>query len=164
LGTLLKRGIPTTEQHRGAARFGWEMRRVLVCVDEVKRDAVAFALGESEFQVHVARNRVQAVERMREERIDIVILEASFDQSEQGAAFVLREINGLRPTERRRLFLVQLTDIGRSMDAHIAFINNVSFIVNPEDMSRLAPMLDRGLREYNELYRNFNEALQMSAL
>ena len=48
---------------------------------------------------------------MRENRLDVVLLDQDFDAAEQGAAFVTREVTILRPAQRRRLFFVLLSPV-----------------------------------------------------
>jgi hypothetical protein len=50
------------------------------------------------------------------------------------------------------------------MDAHAAFLQNVNAIINFSDIGELARILEHSLREYNELYKGFNMALNMPAL
>ncbi len=152
LSALLQQGT------QGADK--WEPRRVLVCAVEPHGEEVARSLAEkSEYQVYVAANKAQAFERMHDERMHVIILSPDFDPVEQGAAFITREVNALRPAERRRLFFVQLANNGRTLDPHAAFINNVNLIINPEDIGKTPRALERALRDYNELYRNYNSSL-----
>jgi hypothetical protein len=101
---------------------------------------------------------------MRANKMDVVVLEPQFDPGEQGAAFVIREINVLRPPQRRRLFFVLLTPSLRTMDAHAAFLNNVNATVNVADIEELPRIMEVALREYNELYREFYSAFGLTAL
>jgi hypothetical protein len=78
--------------------------------------------------------------------------------------FVSREINVLRPPQRRRLFFVLLTPSLRTMDAHAAFLNNVNAIVNVTDIEELSRVMEVALREYNELYREFYSKFGLTAL
>jgi hypothetical protein len=114
--------------------------------------------------VYVAENKAQAIERMRDERMDVIMLASDFDPVEQGAAYITREVNALRPAERRRLFFVQVADTGRTLDAHAAFISNVNLIVNCEDIEKSPRALERSLRDYNDLYRNFNSVMGVSPI
>ncbi len=75
---------------------------------------------------------------MRENRMDVVLLDQEFDPTEQGAAFVTREVTVLRPAQRRRLFFVLLSPVLRTMEAHAAFLNNVNAIVNHKGHRRRA--------------------------
>ena len=151
------RGLPTT-------RHVWNPRKALVCVPEGNREKVARDLMESGYQVFVAQDTRQAVDRMRENELDVVLLDPRFDPQEQGPIFVTREVNILRPAQRRRLFFVLLSPSLRTMDAHAAFLNNVNGIINVNDIEELPGLLERRVREYNDLYKEFNSALGVSAL
>jgi len=50
------------------------------------------------------------------------------------------------------------------MDAHAAFLNNVNAIVNINDVSELPRILELAFREFNELYRELNQAFNLGAL
>jgi hypothetical protein len=92
------------------------------------------------------------------------LLEPHFNPAEQGSAFVVREINVLRPPQRRRLFFVLLSPSLRTMDAHGAFLSNVNAVVNVTEIEELPRVLEVALREFNELYRDFYAASGLKAL
>ena len=142
----------------------WNKRKVLVCAGETYREDIARRLAENNYQVFVAEETRQAVETMRSNQLQVVVLEAQFDPTEQGAAFVVREINVLRSPQRRRLFFVLLSPSLRTMDAHTAFLNNVNAVVNMADLEELPSILEVALREFNELYKDYNGALTLAAL
>jgi CheY-like chemotaxis protein len=133
-------------------------------VPEGNRETAARGLAENGYQVFVAQDTRQAVDRMREKDLDIVLLDPRFDPGEQGAIFVTREVNILRPPQRRRLFFVLLSPSLRTMDAHTAFLNNVNAIINVNEIEELPGLLERRVREYNDLYKEFNSALGVPAL
>jgi len=160
---LLAKGGNQEPQNPGA-RPSWDQRKALVCTGETYRDTVARRLTESGYQVYVAEDTRQAVETMRANKMDVVLLEPQFDPTEQGSAFVSREINVLRPPQRRRMFFVLLSPSMRTMDAHAAFLSNVNLVVNVADIDELHRILELALREYNELYRDFNTAFNLTAL
>src|SRR2546428_895810 len=149
---------------RGRKRATWDRRKVLVCTSPAYREAIAQLLAEQDYDVFVAENLAEGLGRMREERMDVVILDANFDPLEQGVAFVTREVRLLRPSERRRLFFVYLTARVRTMDPHAAFLQNVNLVVNPSDVEQLPEALEVSIRHYNELYRGFNRAQDLAPL
>jgi hypothetical protein len=149
---------------RGRTRPAWDRRKVLVCASPAYREVIARPLAVADYDVFVAENMSQGLGRMREERMDIVILDANFDPLEQGVAFITREVRLLRPSERRRLFLVYLTSGVRTMDLHAAFLHNVNLVVNPSDVEQLPEALEVSLRHYNELYRDFVRALDVAPI
>lgn len=146
------------------ARPAWDKRKALVCTSEPYRETVARKLSDTDFHVFVAEDTRQAVETMRANKMDLVMLEPQFDPAEQGSAFVIREINVLRPPQRRRLFFVLLSPSSRTMDAHAAFLSNVNAVVNTADVEELPRIMEVALREFNELYRDFYSASGLTAL
>jgi predicted Zn finger-like uncharacterized protein len=149
---------------RGRPRPAWDRRKVLVCASPAYREVIASPLAASDYDVFVADDTVQGLGRMREERMDIVILDANFDPLEQGVAFITREVRLMRPSERRRLFFVYLTSGVRTMDLHAAFLHNVYLVINPSDVEQLPEALEVSLRHYNELYRDFVRALDVAPI
>ena len=152
------------EPENPGARPAWDKRKALICSSETYREPLARRLTEGGYQVFVAEETRQAIETMRSKQMDVVLLDPLFDPAEQGSAFVVREVNVLRPTQRRRLFFVLLSPSLRTMDAHAAFLNNVNAIVNLNDLDDLERVMDIALREYNELYREFYQAFGLTAL
>ena len=163
LAHLLSKGAPR-ESERPGARPSWDKRKALVCSSETYREPVARKLSENGYEVYVAGDTRQAVETMRSKQMDVVLLDPQFDPPEQGSTFVIREVNVLRPAQRRRLFFILLSPSFRTMDAHAAFLNNVNAIVNVHDLDELDRVMDIALREYNELYREFYGAFGLTAL
>jgi predicted Zn finger-like uncharacterized protein len=161
---LLQRSAPGKESAVDSSRLAWERPRALVCTTPAYREAVARSLASDNYQVFVADDTTQAIERMREDHMDVVILEPGFDAVEQGAAFVTREVSIMRPAERRRLFFVHLSPSARTLDAHAAFVNNVNLVVNPLDIEILPQALARALRDFGELYRDFTSALKIAVV
>src|SRR5215208_3597597 len=100
---LLSKGT-TSNAENPNARPSWDKRKALVCTSEAYRDVVARKLSDVGCEVFVAEDTRQAVETMRANKMDVVVLEPQFDPDEQGSVFVIREINMLRPPQRRRLF------------------------------------------------------------
>lgn len=152
------------EKEKPGSRPAWDKRQALICAAEPLREPVARKLTESGYEVFVAEETRQAIESMRSQQMDVVLLDPQFDPAEQGLAFVVREVNVLRPSQRRRLFFVLLSPSLRTMDAHAAFLNNVNTIVNVNDLDDLERVMDLALREYNELYREFYSASGLTAL
>lgn len=160
---LLSQGVSKGSEGTNA-RASWNKRKALICAAEQYREGIARSLSENGYRVYVAEDTPQAVETMRANQLEVVLLEPQFDAGEQGAAFIVREINILRPAQRRRLFFVLVSPSLRTMDAHAAFLNNVNAVVNISEVGDLPRILEVTFREYNELYREFNKALNVNAL
>jgi predicted Zn finger-like uncharacterized protein len=141
-----------------------KMRKVLICGAPEYRESAARSLAEHDYEVFVAEHTQQALGRLREESMDVVLLDANFDPVEQGTAFVSREIKSLRPAQRRRIFLVYLSSTTRTMDLHSAFLHNVNLVFNPSDLDKLPEALEASIRNYNELYRDYFAALNVASI
>jgi len=159
--SLLK---PETIDRVSPVRPAWSRRRVLVCTASEYSERIAGSLTENGYEVFVAEDTQQAVDRMRESHLDVVILDQSFDPQEQGVAFVTREVQVLRPVQRRRIFFVSLAASKRTMDTHAAFLQNVNAVVNLNELDELPRILERSIREFNELYKDFNAACGVAPL
>jgi len=142
----------------------WDHRRVLVCTAKKYSEPIARGLTQDGYEVFVAEDAQQAIERMRESRVDVVVLDGEFDPAEQGAAFVMREVTILRPAQRRRIFFVCLSATKRSMDGHAAFLQSVNLVINTAELKEFSALLGRALRDFNELYCDFNVALNVSPI
>ncbi len=148
----------------GRNRPAWDRRKALVCGSPAYRETIAESLTKHGYDVFVAENMAQGLGRMREERMDVIVLDANFDPVEQGVAFITREVRLLRPSERRRLFFVYLTSGVRTMDLHAAFLHNVNLVINPSDVEQLPDALDISIRHYNELYKPLYNALDIAPI
>ena len=132
-------------------------RRVLLCLGQ-KRDMIAKILVNSGYKVYLAQTPAQANERMREGKTEILIFSPDFAAEFGGAAILQQKLNAMYSSERRRLFLVSVEDGGTTLNAHEAFIRNINLIVNSNDVEKLPLIMNRALRDFNELYHYFNVA------
>jgi predicted Zn finger-like uncharacterized protein len=164
LAEVLRHADSGAPKSVASKRPAWSRRKALICVDDERRSPIANGLVERDYEVFVAENTAEALGRMREDRIDVVLLDGDFDPVEQGFAFVTREVKLMQSSERRRLFLVYLTPNARTMDSHAAFLHNANLVVNPADIERLPEALEVSLRYYNELYRDLNRVLELAPI
>ncbi|HEX5708462.1 MAG TPA: hypothetical protein VFX96_14260, partial [Pyrinomonadaceae bacterium] len=146
------------------ARPVWDRRRALVCMSTSHGEEIARGLAASDYDVSVASDSQQAVGAMREGKVEVIVLDPEFDMGKQGAAQVTREVNTRRPSERRRLLLVEVSPTVRTGDAQAAFLANVNLVVNTRDVAELPHVLERTLHEFNDLYKDFNRALGVAEL
>ncbi len=132
-------------------------RRVLLCLGS-KRDVVAKPLVDAGFKVYLAETPAQANERLREGKTEILIFSPDFAVDFGGASILQQKVNMMSAAERRRLFFVSIEDGGNTLSAHDAFLRNLNLIVNTNDIGQVPLILNRALRDFNEIYRNFKEA------
>lgn len=138
-------------------------RRVLLCLGE-KRDEIANLLVKTGFKVYIAETPAQANERLRDGKTEILIYSSDFAAEFGGAAIIQQKANSMGASNRRRLFLVALEKEGATLSAHEAFVRNVNLVVNVSDTPQLPIILNRALRDFNELYNHFNHAVGLSPI
>jgi predicted Zn finger-like uncharacterized protein len=138
-------------------------RRVLLCMGQ-RRDAVAKTLVGNGYKVYTAETPAQANERLRDGKTEILIFSPDFAAEFGGAGMLQQKINGMSSTERRRLFLASVEDGGTTMNAHEAFLRNLNLIVNSADINQLPLILNRVLKDFNEIYRYYNNAVGAMAI
>jgi CheY-like chemotaxis protein len=166
LASLLRRGTGgnASEAAAPSGRRAWERRRALVCVGSGFGGDAMRSLGDAGYEVIIADNAAQAIERMKEEMADVVVLDPEFDMRVQGPAQISRELTSMRTSERRRVVFVLLSNTARTGDAHAAFLAGANLVVQMKEAPELARALERNIRDLNELYRDFNKALGLAEL
>ena len=138
-------------------------RRVLLCLGQ-KREETAKKLAEAGYKVYIAQTPAQANERLREGKTEVVVFSPDFAAEFGGAAILQQKANAMYSSERRRLFLVSLEDGGTTMNAHEAFLRNLNLIVNTNDLPQLPLILNRALRDFNDLYHYLNKSLNLESI
>lgn len=168
LASLLRReasGEGAVAGAGGPSRRDWEeRRRALVCAGSAFGGDAVRALRQAGYEVAVAADSAEAVERMREDQFRVLVLDPEFDARGQGALRIGRELATMRMAERRRLVFVMLSNTARTGDAHAAFLSGANLVVGMKEVAELPRALERNIRDLNELYRDFNKALGLAEL
>ena len=138
-------------------------RRILLCLGQ-HADETAKILAKAGYKVYVAQTPAQANERLRDGKTELLVFSPDFAPEMGGAAIIQQKANAMYSSERRRLFLISLEDSGTTMNAHDAFLRNLNLIVNTNDVAQLPLILNRAIGDYNDLYRNYNNATNVAAI
>jgi predicted Zn finger-like uncharacterized protein len=146
------------------ASRAWKRRRALVCAGSAFGGDAVRALRQAGYDVGVSSDAAQAVEGMREEHLDVLVVDPEFDTRGQGSLQIGRELATMRMAERRRLLFVMLSNTARTGDAHAAFLAGANLVVQMKEVAELPRTLEKNIRDLNELYRDFNRALGLAEL
>jgi CheY-like chemotaxis protein len=145
---------PTPAQEFGNQRF------VLVCEDSPERQAVIkAALDQLGFTMYAAKNTEDALERLRRDTFEVVILDEQFQGGSALDNDVLKTIVMLPMSTRRYIFVALLGRAYKTFDNMLAFSRSVNVVVNLNDLPHLPAILRKGITENNEFYRIFREML-----
>jgi CheY-like chemotaxis protein len=135
-------------------------RFVLVCEDSPERQAVIkAALDQLGFTMYPARNVEDALERLRRDSFEVVILD---EQYQGGGALdndVLQALQTMPMSTRRYMYVALLGRTYKTFDNMMAFSRSVNVVVNLNDLPHLPAILRKGITENNEFYRVFREIL-----
>jgi predicted Zn finger-like uncharacterized protein len=132
---------------------------VLICLPDSLREAVMLSLNEAGWKTYVAEKPTQALETLEDMRIGTLIYSSKFAQESRGAFAIESYLFKKVPSERRKTFVVLLSDEVQTCNAHEAFLKNLNLVVNTSDAYNLPLILRRSRRAYDEIYRHFNKAL-----
>ncbi|MFQ3580734.1 MAG: zinc-ribbon domain-containing protein [Chloracidobacterium sp.] len=137
----------------------WQRRQTLLCLtDQAQIQQVLEKLDHNAYAPSVCEEAAKAIELMRDSQIDLVLLDPQFDSANQGGIAVLRHVNSLPPKYRRRTYLVLISPQVKTLDTYMAFLNGVNLTVNAADVETINLILERSIRDFNELYRCYNTA------
>ena len=158
LADLLLSGAKTAHvQSPEAAK--WSRRRVLLCLEDASaREKLRASLDPSRYEIFSADFAPEAIEILHESRAEVIILSPAFDSEHQGGGAMIQYVNSLTPQVRRRTYVVLLSPQMRTHDTYLAFANGVNLTVHPEDITSIQSIFERSVRDFNELYRPFNQA------
>jgi predicted Zn finger-like uncharacterized protein len=139
-------------------------RRVLLCLGQKHRDRTAKLMAEAGYKVYIAQSPGQANERLREGKTELLIFSPDFAPEFGGATILQQKLNAMYSSERRRLFVAALDENGTTLSAHEAFLRNLNLVVNTNDLEQLPLIINRALKDFNDLYHYFNKASGLAAL
>lgn len=145
-------------QHSHHPTHNLPQKQVLICLDGERSQKIAQLLDEAGYTVYLAENPAQATEKIRDADVDVLVLSSDFALSFNGYTVLTQLLNMLPAVERRKIFTVSIEDNLQTFNTHEAFLRNLNLIVNRNDIHHLPSIINRALRDYNELYRYFNPA------
>ncbi|OYT72396.1 MAG: hypothetical protein CFK52_05100 [Chloracidobacterium sp. CP2_5A] len=141
----------------------WQRRQALLCLaDSAQTQQVLDKLDHQLYAPTVCNEASKAIELMRDTQVDMVLLDPQFDSVNQGGIAILRHVNSLPPKYRRRTYLVLISPQVKTLDTYMAFLNGVNLTINAADIETINQILDRSIRDFNELYRCYNAAAGLS--
>jgi CheY-like chemotaxis protein len=140
--------------------FIQQQRLALVCEDSAERQGVIkAALDQVGFTMHAAKNAEEAVERLRRDAYELVILDERFKGSTSLDNPVLEALRTMTMATRRYIFVALVGREYKTFDNMMAFARSVNVVVNPNDLPHLPALLVKAMNDNNQFYRVFREVL-----
>jgi CheY-like chemotaxis protein len=129
-------------------------RMALVCEDAPERQAVIHAaLDQIGFTMYPAKDSTEAIERMRRDNFEVVIIDEQFQGSTPLANPVLTAMRAMPMSTRRHMFVVLLGREYKTFDNMMAFAKSVNIVVNLNDLPHLPAILVKGINDNNDFYK-----------
>jgi hypothetical protein len=151
-------------QPQGVEIDKWQRRRILLCLeDNNMRERLRGRLDSTRYEIFTAESASEASELVVDSRSEVIVLSPGFDPERQGGAALMLHVNRLTPQARRRTFVVLVSPQLRTLDTYLAFANGVNLTIHPEDVDSFQSIFERSVRDFNELYRPFNQASGIDA-
>jgi CheY-like chemotaxis protein len=142
------------------AADAFEARLALVCEDAPERQALIQAsLEQIGFTMLAVRSAEEAIERLRRDVYELVILDEQFQGATPLDHPVLTALRAMAMTQRRWTFVVLVGREFKTFDNAMAFARSVNVVVNIDDLPHLPAILKKGITDHVEFYRTFRQVL-----
>jgi CheY-like chemotaxis protein len=138
-------------------------KTALVCAESVLRDSLTGALGQLGFKCHQAETGDLAIERLRYNRYDCVLIHENFGGSTLRTNPVLSYIAPLPMNIRRDWYVGLIGSSFKTLDAMQAFSESVHLVLNPLDLPNIVAVLKKGLAEFELKYRVYRNVVESEA-
>jgi DNA-binding NtrC family response regulator len=149
-----------TAQELLESEFVENRRLALVCVDHAQQlETIKAALVALGYTVHLATEPVRALESLRQNRYDMVILHEEYGGSAEHN-LVLQTIQPMAMALRRYLCVGLIGRHFRTFDHMMAFVKSVNFVVAERELSKMQVIVQQAVSEHEQFYRVFLESLR----
>jgi CheY-like chemotaxis protein len=143
-----------------AAVDSLEARLALVCEDALERQAVVkAALEQIGFTMLAVKNAAEAVERMRRDVYELVVVDEQYQEATPFNNPVLASLRTMPISQRRWTFVVLIGREFKTFDNAMAFARSVNVVVNVNDLPHFPAILKKGITDHVEFYRAFRQVL-----
>ncbi len=133
----------------------------LVCEpDPALREKINNSLKGMGYQMTMPATAIDALKAMRFHIFDVVVLNELFDTADPQTNGVLRYLENMVMTTRRRFFVALVSDRYRTMDNMAAFNRSVNIVINRKSIDNVGEIIRQGVADNKAFYHVFQETLQ----
>ena len=131
----------------------------LICDQENGQGIQAF-IKNSEYQEVVAKSSEDAINRLKFSQFDMIFLNENFSGGSITDNAVLKYIQPMSMTTRRRIFVVLTGNKFRTLDNMQAFANSVNLTLNNKDIPKLDKVIKKAVTDHEMFYKIYRESLR----
>jgi CheY-like chemotaxis protein/DNA-directed RNA polymerase subunit RPC12/RpoP len=100
-----------------------------------------------------------AMGKLRFHHFDLLILSNGFDGTDLDDSPIMRYLNHISISVRRKMFLTLLDSRFKTMDNMMAFARSANLVVNEKDIDKLEPILKKAIADHERFYKVFFDTL-----
>ena len=140
--------------------FVEDQKLALVCFEQPKIQAVVkTALEGLGYTVHVPSKVEDAIQRLRQNKYEVVLLHEAYGGSVEGN-LVLQTIQPMAMPLRRHMCVGLIGKTFRTLDNMMAFVKSVSFVVAERELAKIKAITRQATSANDQFYRVYREALR----
>jgi len=132
----------------------------LVCIDSApQRATVKAALDELGYTVHIALTPEDAIQRIRANRYEVLIIHEEYGGSAERNR-VLLTVQPMTMPLRRHMCVGLIGREYRTFDNMLAFLKSVNFVVAERELPKIKGIARQAVTENDQFYRVFRDSLR----
>lgn len=134
----------------------------LVCESDPElREKLNLTLAEMGYRTVMPGTAAEALRALRFHLFDVVVVNERFDAADGQTNAVLQYLRSMVNPVRRRLFVVMVSDVCRTMDNMAAFEWSVNLVIHRRNIDRASVIIGQGVADNRAFYHVFQETLRM---
>lgn len=139
-----------------------DTQSAMICVESAEmRKTVQPFVRQMGFSVEIPKDTRSALEKLEYHVFQLILIDEQFDQN-KGLATIIRRLNEIDMSVRRRICLVLISKRFGTNDHMAALHNSVNAIIREDDLVHLDAFLLRALSEQKQLYKVYNESMKLA--
>jgi CheY-like chemotaxis protein len=132
-------------------------RRALVSeADQATAEKIGDILKQSGYLVEFARTPAETIKRIDNQPFSLITVASSYPDDKEGGKKLIAKINGKKPDERRKTFVLLISGTVKTGDVNSAFFEGTNITVNIADLPNLPTLIAEGQLTFREIYRVFD--------
>ncbi len=152
-------GHPSQAPQINAA--GFSEKRALVCEpDTAQAQQILFVLQRLGYAVQISSHMTEALSRLEIGFYDVITTNLVFPDDPEGGYKILSKLNGRKTADRRKMFVVVISEQIRTLPPQAAFFQGVNISVQKSELQNFERLFQEGLHHFSELYGTFYRLLE----
>lgn len=127
--------------------------------DAAVREQLAKQLQSMGYYLTSPENSRAVLKQMRYHLFDVIVVNERFDTRNPDQNNVLRYLERLSMEERRKMFVVLVTDRFRTMDNMAAFNKSANIVINLENLTDFDKIVKKAVAENVAFYKVYRDAM-----